>query len=297
MRNLMGYNSHLRNLKSKPHITLFTFVVLATLILSSFRSDRQQWTFYKTTPTGPVLKVSQDRYYNFYVADERGNLFKYDSLGNELLRYSPQRKADITLIEAWRTVNIFLFYRELQEYTLLDRFLTNSNGNFKFVNEVENNEKSIGFARLATLSSDNNLWVFDDEDFSLKKYDTKINRTILNTSLDLILDAQYYDLNFIREYQNLVFINDKNSGILVFDNLGNYKNKLPFKGLNYFNFLDNSIYFIQNGKLVLYDLYKGGRKEFPLPEGKAYNYVLLSHSMAYLAGKDFVDLYRFDYRD
>jgi hypothetical protein len=259
--------------------------------------EKHQWTYVRSVKTIPTKNVSIDRYSNIFVSDDKGNLFRYDSLGNESLKYSPLKKAEISILESWRTVNIFMFYRELQEFNILDRFLTTSSSNFKFLNEVENNEISIGFARLATIAGDNNLWVFDDEDFSLKKYHTELNKVIINTPLELILNSQYYDLNFIREYQNLVFINDKNSGVLVFDNLGNYKNKIDAKGINYFNFLDNYLYFITEDKLVMLDIYKGDQKTFTIPEGKRYQYILLTKSMAYLFDKDHIDIYKFDYKE
>lgn len=298
MQHLMEHRLNLWNLKKiKPGKLFFLLFCLALLpVTISFKSEQKEWTFLRTVPTPPVHKTSIDRYFNFYIADNKGNLFKFDSLGNEVAKFSPPKKADITLVEAWRAVNVFVFYRQLQEYNFLDRFLTSSTPNFKFANGFDNNDEGIGFARLATVAYDNNLWIFDDTDFSLKKYDTQINQITIKTSLDLILDPKFYDLTLIREYQNLLFINDKNSGILVFDNMGNYKHKLEFKDVNYFNFIDNYIYFLQKDKMVIVDLYKGSQKEYPLPQAKNYQYILLSYSMAYIAGNDFVDIYKFDFK-
>jgi len=292
-------NYYLKNLK-RVAVTKSLLLILALgiiLSLPSFTSEKLQWTYLRTVKTIPIKNVSIDRYSNIFVSDDKGNLFRYDSLGNESLKYSPLKKAEISILESWRTVNIFMFYRELQEFNIIDRFLTTSSSNFKFLNEVENDEISIGFARLATIAGDNNIWVFDDEDFSLKKYHTQLNKVIINTPLELILNTQYYDLNFIREYQNLVFINDKNSGVLVFDNLGNYKNKIDAQGINYFNFLDNYLYFIKDDKLVMLDIYKGDQQSFNIPEGKKYQFILLTRSLAYLFDKDQIDIYKFDYKE
>jgi hypothetical protein len=279
-------------LNKKLHILFFSLLALALLpLLSSFQKEKNEWIFIRAFKSSPIKSVSIDTYFNFYIGDDKGNVFKYDSLGNQMLRYSPSRKATISLLESWRTVNIFLFYRDIQEYAILDRFLTTSTPNSTFRQNEEDDETGIGFARLAALASDNNLWIFDDEDFSLKKYNTRINKVMLHTSLDLILDPSYYDLSFMREYQNLLFINDKNSGILVFDNLGNYKTKLPFKGLSYFSFLGNSIYFISEGSLIIYDIYTSEQHFFPLPEEKKYTYVLLSESKGYLFTSDSVEIY------
>jgi hypothetical protein len=279
-------------LNKKLHIVFFSFLALALLpLLSSFNKEKNDWTLVRSLKSFPIEKVSIDTYFNFYVADDKGNVFKYDSMGNQLLRFSPSKKATVSLLESWRTVNIFLFYRDIQEYTILDRFLTTSSSNSTFRQNEEDNETGIGFARLASLALDNNLWIFDDEDFSLKKYNTRINKVILHTSLDLILNPSYYDLSFMREYQNLLFVNDKNSGILVFDNLGNYKTKLPYKGLSYFNFLGNNIYFISEGKLIIYDIYTSKQKSILLPGEKTYNYAPLSETKGYLFSSDSIEIY------
>ena len=280
-------------MKKRCNIFFLSLILIAISgTLLSFIKKKNDWTLIKTIPAPGIDKVSIDRYYNFYISDKHGNILKYDSLGNEILRYSPQRKAHVTLLEAWRTVNVFVFYRELQEYNLLDRFLTSSTPNFKIKSEI-GNESPIGFARIASVAPDNNLWVFDDYDFSLKKYDTRLNRVLFNTSLDLILDPQFYDLNYMREYQNLLFINDRNSGILIFDNLGNYKKTLPFKGVEYFNFLGNSLYFVNDSSLVLLDIYSGVEKIIALPTtDQTYQYALMSPGAVFLFSQNRVDLFK-----
>ena len=121
-------------------------ILLCLLCLIHKEGAAEGWKKIKTLPlASPVLTVSLDRYGLFYFADEDGNIYKYDTLGVLQLTYSPSRKADVTLIEAWRNVNIFVFYRALQEYIVLDRFLSPSANN-----RVESAE--IGFARIATFS-------------------------------------------------------------------------------------------------------------------------------------------------
>lgn len=281
-------------MNKKLHIAFLFFTALALLpLLSSFYFKRHEWKLVAAIKTQPIQKVSIDTYSNFFIADDKGNVYKFDSLGKQQLQFSPLKKGDISLLEAWRTVNIFIFYRDLQEYIILDRFLTTSQQNFSFRQFNNNDEKRIGFARLANLASDNNLWVFDDEDFSLKKFSTSLNKVTLHTPLDLILDPSFYDLTYMREYQNLLFINDKNSGILIFDNLGNYKTKLPFKNINYFNFKGNNIYFLSENKLISFDIYTLRQNSIPLPEGKKYNYVLLGENKIYFFSKEDIEIYNF----
>jgi hypothetical protein len=260
-------------------ILLSLWAIIPTKVWSA------DWKKIKTVPlTSPAFTVSIDRYGLFYFADEDGNIFKYDSLGVLQITYSPPRKADITLLEAWRNVNIFVFTRNFQEFTILDRFLSPSPNT-----KIESQE--VGFARLATYSYDNNIWLIDEQDFSLKKYNIARSKVELNTPLDLLLDPSLYDMNYMREYQNLVFINDKNSGILIFDNMGNYKTKIPVKGLPYVGFYNDEIYFQEGGKIRFINIYTYAERTENLPESGNFQFVLYSRSCMYLFKTSSVEVY------
>ncbi|MCS6823602.1 MAG: hypothetical protein NZ529_04845 [Cytophagaceae bacterium] len=212
----------------------------------------------KISLSSEVQSVSIDRYNYIYFSDANDNLYKYDSTGTMVQIFSPLKKGNITLVEAWRNMNIFLFYRNFQEFVLLDRFL-NPAPNKAF------NRDLIRFARIATNSFDNNLWVVDEVDFSLKKYNISMNKVELTTPLDLLLNPAQYELTHIREYQNQLFINDKNSGVLVFDIFGNYKYKLPISGATYFNFFKDELYYCRGNEVRFYNIYTGAERTMHVP--------------------------------
>ncbi|MBY0426398.1 MAG: hypothetical protein K2Q22_12225, partial [Cytophagales bacterium] len=211
---------------------------------------------------------------------------KFDEEGKFQVLYSPTKVANIALLEAWNTIKIFLFYREYQEYVMLERFLST-----KPTFEIDRN--SIGFARMATMASDYNLWIFDEVDFTLKKYDEQYYKVLFSTPLDLILKPKEYDIRFMREYQNQLFICDFNSGILVFDLFGNYKKRLPFNGLSYFSFYNDFITFISGNEIVLFDLYGLSETRLPLPTGKIYSQALVTGKYIYLFSKEGMDIYTY----
>jgi hypothetical protein len=265
-------------------------LALLAISFSSLEIKEDGLIFIKSVKVPLVKNVSIDRYNFIYFADDRGNIYKYDQDANPLLTFSPKKNSDVTLLEAWRNVNILVFYRNYQEFIFLNRFLTET-PNFILDEEGQNQDRSVGFARLATFTGDNNLWIVDDDDFSLKKLDLTYNKLLIHTPLELVLDKRTYDFNFIREYQNLLFINDKNSGILIFDNLGNYKNKLEFKGLNYFSFQNNNLYFIDGGYIRFYNIYTGEESKIKIPEGKQFIYALLGDRKAYLFTDTSIEVY------
>lgn len=260
-------------------------LLLAFFLFGLGHAQAQEWKFLDSIPLkAAVHRASADYYKNMYITDEHGNLYKYDSLGKLQITYSPPKSSKVSLIEAWRGINIFLFYENFQEYVVLDRFLGQTQ-------PLALQRERVGFARVATFALDNNIWVFDDIDFSLKKFNTQFEKIDFNTPLDLILDASEYEITFMREYQNQLFIADKNSGILVFDNLGNYKTKLPFVDVSWFGFWDDEIYFAQGDELVRYNLYTFKEKRAPLPVKTRL--VMLYDHKAFFLNKNYIKVYTF----
>ena len=265
---MMVANLNLKRLKNNVFISIF-------ILFSSIISNAQELSIIKTVPIKEADKVTVDRYYNIYIADTKENIQKYDQEGNYLLTFSPSKPGDISLIEAWNSIRIFVFYKDFQEFVLLDRFLV-AQPNYKI------DQNLIGFARSATISSDNQLWVIDDDDFSLKKYDLDAQKVIINSPLELILKAKDYHINFMREYQNQVYLNDRNAGILVFDNMGNYKKKLSFTGIDHFSFINDELYYLKDNKIIFFNVYNFSERNINLPQGFNITKVIVSPEYTYL---------------
>ncbi|MCU0448647.1 MAG: hypothetical protein MUC97_02225 [Bernardetiaceae bacterium] len=237
----------------------------------------QTWREVRTVPLTQPVHLSVDRYGNYYVADAAGNLDRYDSLGQFALHYSPPKLAQITQLEARPTVRIFAFYRELQEYKLLNRFLTPLE-----TYPLAQASSELGFVRLAAPSLDNQLWLFDDVQFALYKYDKNQNQTSFKAPLDLLLGQADYDFNQMAEYQNQLFINDRNSGILVFDNLGNYRRRLG-QPTEHFDFYGNEVYYLHQGQLWFEHLYTGAKRSLPLPPALAAEALEMAYAAPWAA--------------
>jgi hypothetical protein len=203
--------------------------------------------------------VSVDRQQQVYVCNSYGEITRYDSSGKQQQLYSPSKPAEVTLLEAWNSLRIFTFSRVLQEITLLDRFLT-PNPPIRIAPEL------VGYARLVAPAQDEQFWLIDEADFSLKKVNLLQNSVVLNTQLNLILPNNNLDFTFMREYQNQVFIADKKNGIIVMDNMGNYKKTIAAPGTEWFSFSGESIMYLNNGKVALQKLYVSDKKELILPE-------------------------------
>jgi len=257
------------------HMNRFIFCCLGLWAMISWQSLAQPLQIVRTVELDKPQHISNDRYGNIYVADQAGNLNRYDSLGQFALNYSPPKLAEISLLEARPTVRIFAFYRELQEYVLLDRFLVP-------IEHYRLDLPELGFVRVAAPSLDNLLWLYDDVNFSIKKYDKQFNKVTFRVPLDLLLNSGAdYDINYLAEYQNQLFVNDRNSGILVFDNLGNFQRKIATQTEG-FNFWQNEIYFLEDGAIRFFHLYRAQERRVGLPtalDGQAKKVIVQASSI------------------
>lgn len=283
---------NLKNNKGFPKKYLFFLLVVLVFALgqsngnsfhSSVDTSLVKLKHLKTINIGLAQNVSIDPYNNIYYANQKGDIFKLDNQGSLLNTFSPKKNAPITSLEAWRNVNILVFYKNFQEFLFLSRFLTEER-NLKF-------REDIGFARIITNSGDNNLWVIDDSDFSLKKYNISLNKVEISTPLDLLLDSRDYNISFIREYQNLLFVNDENSGIMVFDNLGNYKTKIPLNQVKYFSFWGDEISLIYDNCIYLINIYKNSMRKIDSPILEDLQYVLIGGGKVYLFTKNTLEIF------
>ncbi len=203
--------------------------------------------------------VSADKYGNFYIADQQGNLHQYDSTGKLLLSFSPEKVGSISLLEARQTVRIFAFYRDFQQIIWLDRFL-------KKIESYDLENENVGFVRLAAPSPDNRLWILNDSDFSLLKFDPRTHQTLFKISLQWVLPPADYDFVYLTEYQNLLFLQDRSGKLLVFDNLGNYRQvfDLPAE-TSWISFWKNSFYYLEKNTLKSTDFYTSQTQTYFLP--------------------------------
>ncbi|MBF8961662.1 hypothetical protein I0P70_00270 [Pontibacter sp. FD36] len=243
-------------------------------------------SFSHSFPISSPATVSIDRNGSVYLMDTGRSLFMLDSTGKPFNTFSPPSRGRITAVEAWNPMKVFLFYEDRQELMLLDRFMR------PIANTRLTDLGYMGNVQAATLTSDDSFWLFNESDFTLSKLDLRYQKPIIETPLDLILDKARFDVRFIREYQNMVYLLDYNGGVYVFDNLGNYKKKLPFTGVSYIAFKGNELYFVKDNTLHFFDLYKLQERVLPLPADKNYLSTLISDNTLYLFTKEQADVYR-----
>lgn len=249
-------------------------------------SDGPAWTLVRTIALAKPGAASLDRRGNLYVADAQNNIHQYGPDGQALNTYSPPQPGHVAQIEAWNTAKVLVFYDDRQEILLLDRFMAP-------LSQVRLPDLLDGMVRAATLAPDDRLWLLDESDLALRQYDPSGQRMGLNTPLDLIIGRSRPDFRFLRQYQNNLYLVDRVSGIFVFDNLGNYRKKLPFLGLSTVGFRNDELYYLTDKTIRFFHLYTLAERTMPVPAVAAdAQQVLLGEQFGYIITAAGVAVYK-----
>lgn len=194
-----------------------------------------------------VTTSSVDRLGNFYFVTPDGILRKYDPDGKPLGE-TAKSVVPLTLLEPWNPLKVFVYDRSSKKYTHFDHNLE--------VLEVISLEPSLSIspALFCPANETNKGWVLDEADFTLKRVNLSTKEIEFESTLpeEWVVDPQFV---FMREYQNMVFILDKNFGICILNNLGKPIKTIEVKGLTFFNFMGEELCYRKGSDIVLFDLY------------------------------------------
>ena len=100
--------------------------------------------------------------------------------------------------------------------------------------------------------------------------------------------------NFMKEYNNTLYLNNPSTGILVFDQYGTYVKNIAILGLESFQVTEKGIFFRQNNKIKKYEFKSLDTFELPLPDTNITGLAVDKNRLFVLTGKN-VKLY--DYKE
>ncbi|CAN5526259.1 hypothetical protein BH10BAC4_BH10BAC4_06060 [soil metagenome] len=135
------------------------------------------------------------------------------------------------------------------------------------------------------------LWILDSSDFSIKKTKMKSTSISLESILIHLPSKKIGDYIYMREYQNYLFLLDKNAGIHLYSGLGKFIKTFPEKNLAYFNFLGEEIYYMKGKDLIFIDLFSNEKRVVPLP--MACKFALINEDKIYAVDANRVTVFDF----
>jgi len=247
-------------------------VVLNWILLTSLNMNA---TFFTT-----------DYLQNAYIIDLKNSLRKIDSVGNTLFTYNQNLYGQLKLVDATNPMKLILSYPDYGTVVMLDNTLSE-------VGVVS--LKKIGiydYHALCFSSRDNNFWVFDENDYKLKKIDR--NNNIILESTDMFQQLGYaIHPVFMQEENQWLFLSDTTRGILMFDIYGVYYETLPFKNILKFEVRNDQIFFRDGDHIHSSQMKTLAEKNIELPHFDNLLDARIENSRLYLLQKDSLTIYKF----
>lgn len=191
-----------------------------------------------------------------YIVNEVEELVKYDAKGEKLFTYFDRTFGKISYIDVTNPFQIAVFYADFQTIVWLDRTL--------------NPMSSVDFSRFGFfqievfgVSSDNHLWIYDNASFQIKKINTQ--GEIMVESVELNNRFPNLKPSSIVEKNSRIYLNNPETGILVFDNFGQFIETLPIPNLTNFQLINNQLFYKKNKKLYRFQFKTLTHQEIKLP--------------------------------
>ena len=224
----------------------------------------------------------KDNLDNLYIVDDN-TIKKYNTEGELLFTYSDNYLGKISSVSILEGLKVLVYYRNNAQVVALDNTLS------QLSPPVTLNYYNLGTTSLVCSSSQNRYWFYDPLQGALIRTTNTFKEVFNSGNLDQFLNLNL-EPNLMKEWGNILYLNDPNLGILVFDIFGTYQKTIPIKGLENFQVSEYGIYFMEKGQFKFYDFKSFLIQNIEIPQEGISN-ALISNKMLYLQSKSGVSVF------
>lgn len=171
-----------------------------------------------------AVQFATDKLGQLYLIDELNEVTKFGQEGNFLFDYNNNTLGDLSYLDTSNPFNLLLFYGDYLTIITLDRTL-NQTGSYVLTDLGMSDITGVG------ISTENNIWVFDNLTYELKKIDSDGNLVLKSNVLsDLFVDDSF-PIQII-ENNRVVHLVVPEVGVMLFDDFGQYMYTVEVKDLS-----------------------------------------------------------------
>ncbi len=193
--------------------------------------------------------------FNYVKPDLLGNLFTLDAAG-QLKKYNAsldsvgvftevKRFGQLHSIIADNPLKTLLYFKAYKTILVLDRFM-------QVVNRIDLRKLNIFQANAIAQSYDGKIWLYDEQEAKLKKLSDNGRIDLETADLRMALGWNPAPA-VIFELDQLVCLYDPSNGLMLFDQLGGYRNTIPLKGWQSVHAVGSFVLGFASGLLMAYD--------------------------------------------
>lgn len=269
-----------------PFLSLCAILIAALIspVATSAQSD-SVFQFVKSIK-GSFTYFNVDNLDNIYFITDNNQLKKITVRGDSVAVFNDVKKyGNPSYIDVTNPLKALLYYKNYSTIITLDRFLS-------VRNNINLRRHNIFYVNNVTLSYDNYIWIFDEEDFRLKKIDEE--GKLLQSTVDwrMLFDSVPAPIKIV-DKNNFVYLYDPEKGFYIFDYYGGFKNRLSFLNWTNVEVTGNTVYGFSNNTLHSYELKSLQLKDYVLPVffGKFIS-IKAMNGKVYLLNDKGIDVYQ-----
>lgn len=228
--------------------------ILSFILFAAFRTG--DFVLLSNIP-GSCSQMTTDNLGNVYMVSGC-ELKKFSPDGTLIKSFSDKTYGDIAFTDASDPLKILLYYHDFRQIIFLDNTLS-VNGNVIDLDKME-----LLQPMLACSSYENGFWVYDQQDFQLIRFDKNLQHSNSSGNIAQLTEIEIKP-NYLIEVNNMVYLNNPETGILVFDKYGTYSKTLSFKGLTSFQIIGDDLVYATESQLIEYNFKNFEQKSSTLP--------------------------------
>jgi len=247
------------------------------LLCNTAKSQTSGWQLIDSLGITEATNVTQDGIRHIYWSTVEGNLYKYNYRLEAQQEFSAPYLSELTSLEASQMLKVFTFYQNSQQFQFFDRFLTPTS-------RATIESEDLTHFSVATLSSDQKIWLFDNNSVQIVKYNPILE------AIEQRIDTRYFlpeeaSIKAIKEYKNRLYL-WYNKEVIVFDFLGNLIKKLPIVvDASSFHFYQDHLYFVKNKEMHSFHLASLEQKKYVLPVDREVLHAIILDKKVFLFTK------------
>jgi hypothetical protein len=229
--------------------------------------------------------ILTDNLQNLYLISEF-SIEMYGPDGTKRFVNSIKNLGHITTVDLNFSLKPMVFFGDMNAIAILDNTLSIQG------NPVKLSAYNLNWASVAAKSADNHYWFFDTQTFELIRTDMSFKQVRSSGNISQMLG---FDIrpDYITEHNNWVYLNNPETGILVFDIYGTYFKQIPIKNLNRFQVTDHFILYLKDETLYQYNLLTFDTQALSIP-AKTAKSVRLTKDFLFISDGKSVSVYRFN---
>ncbi|MEE4258101.1 MAG: hypothetical protein V2I47_13770 [Bacteroidales bacterium] len=232
-----------------------TYVLILTLVLTAGEEGYEQ--IRAVNAKGDFIR--SDELGNVFLVDDN-QLIKYNSEGRKLHSYTNLYSGDITFVDTHDPFKILLYYRSFGQVEFLDHTLSLASSS------IDLNSLGLSLATLVCASYQGAFWVYDPMNFELVRISAGLEVSERTGNLVQVTGLSP-EPNYLLERDNFLYLNDPETGIMMFDKYGTFYKTIPVKGLNSFQVFNNRIIYTEGEEIFIYDIKLNELSSASLPAG------------------------------